>query len=381
MGSSFDKKIKGKHKGPKIDLENVETISLSRRSLSRIQASLFDPLGWWCGHISMGFKLIMREVAQSFSTSEAEFDKPINASLPELHKKAVELIKGVLMLQETTEIERTVIREDEELSKILISVDGSDVGHSAVLHFVLTNKQGQKRTKLVRAANKINVSSTPSNELNAYYLGLQILNQTLMSLVSTMSKKDFEKVDILFVNDSMSTNLQLLGFSHQSNTKRLADKIRREMSNLRHGLKHKMDHANTIKFVWLPSEYLVADINSKAPKSMTQSTLWKEGPEIYIKGDINQFIWGFFQDQQFIKDETFAYWNSSPINMDVRQITMYLTDVNLDQCQEIKNEDLSEGKDNTYTNLLREGEANLWLMEKNWFQNKALRKNFLSVFA
>ena len=130
-----------------------------------------------------------------------------------------------------------------------------------------------------------------------------------MSLVSTMSKEDFEKVEIIFVNDSMSTNLQLLGCSHQPNSKRLVEKIRREMASLRHGLRHKMNHNSSIKFVWLASEYVPADINSKAPKSMIQNKLWKEGPDIYIKAELLHYVWGCFSEQNFIKNEDFAYWN------------------------------------------------------------------------
>ena len=278
----------------------------------------------------------MRKVSQCFGTTEAEFDKPIKDALPEVHNKTIHLIRETIKLQHETELERTIIKKGEDMVRLIVSVDGSDVGHSCVVHFVMKDKAGNLRSRIVRAKNKINVSTTPSNELNAYYLGLEVLNQILMSLVDTMSTFDFQNFDIVFVNDSLSTNLQLLGFSHKANTKRLAEKIRRELSLLKQGLKHKMGYGKPIIFAWLSSEHVPADINSKEPKTFKQTELWKEGPEMYKNEHLLDFVWAYFEEQNFVKEEKFKGLPNAPVNLDVRQVTLYL--VNLDDCQEIEDD-------------------------------------------
>ena len=90
-----------------------------------------------------------------------------------LHNETVRSMRKVLQLKQSRP--RSILKNKDYLSKVIISSDGSTEGSSVVAHLVSTIESGEYNSQIVRAANKSSGASAPGNELASTYMGALLM--------------------------------------------------------------------------------------------------------------------------------------------------------------------------------------------------------------
>ena len=111
---------------------------------------------------------------------------------------------------------------------------------------------------------------------------------------------EMEKIKFYLCLDSMSTALQLIGKPAQKLHLRLTEKIERELDLVDQGFRRDLKLMRKINFLWLPSQHLPADINSKSSDRFTHSPLWLHGPSLFLDQDlIDRHIFATYSEKKF----------------------------------------------------------------------------------
>ena len=140
-----------------------------------------------------------------------------------LHNETVTNRRKVLQLKQSKP--RSILKNKDYLSIVIISSDGSTEGSSVAAHFVSTNESGEYNSQIVRAANKVSGASVPGNELAGTYMGALLMKKLLLM----MPNEELRHVTFYMCMDSKSTAMQLLGYPTKKQHASLKDKVKREM--------------------------------------------------------------------------------------------------------------------------------------------------------
>ena len=87
-------------------------------------------------------------------------------------------------------------------------------------------------------------------------------------------------------------------------------KICRELIQIDNCLNSELKLNKVLKFVWVPSEMLPADVNSKSAKCFTPPDLFLYGPPVFRNDDLVDNIYATFTGK-FEKGKDFKYWNKN----------------------------------------------------------------------
>ena len=134
-----------------------------------------------------------------------------------------------------------------------------------------------------------------------------------------MPCEEFQSIEYSLLTDSLSTALQLIGAPKQCKHARLQEKVIRELNTIELGLNKQLKLDKKIYFMWVSTENMPADINSKSPKTFKQSALWINGPALLLQSTTikNQETWGTFYNSTFSKTDTFLHWNINNVQPQV----------------------------------------------------------------
>ena len=167
-----------------------------------------------------------------FSNTKNEMDTPIETKDPELQKNAISMLHNLIQYYTNFKpLNRPILKTNETITHIYISVDGSLEGYGATAHAVINN-EGTLRTRLIRATNKTSSSTVPGNEMNAIWLGVNLLGQLILALNIIMPCEEFQSIEYSILTDSLSTALQLIGAPKQCKHARLQEKVIRELNTI-----------------------------------------------------------------------------------------------------------------------------------------------------
>jgi len=163
-------------------------------------------------------------------------DTPIETKDPELQQCAISMLHNLIQYYTNFKpLNRPILKTNETITHIYISVDRSLEGYGATAHAVINN-EGILRTRLIRATNKTSLSTVPGNEMNAIWLGVNLLGQLILALNIIMPCEEFQSIEYSLLTDSLSTALQLIGAPKQCKHARLQEKVIRELNTIELGL-------------------------------------------------------------------------------------------------------------------------------------------------
>ena len=307
---NLGKKVRGKHKSDKLSLENVESEKWTRRTTLRLLMSMYDPLGIFCNNFLMNFKTLFSKICKKFP--QTDYDIEIGSRDPELRKELVENTKKLLALNLEPKMDRAFLKTTDKVVEVITSCDGSQEGYSCTIHMIIESKNGEKRSRLIRASNKVQDSTVPITELYAYYLAGTILTQVVTGLQTFLAKEEYSKIEYYVLGDSQSSCLQLAFLEKQGTHLTLVKKAKRVFTSLDKAIKDSVSTHKGIKFGWIKSNQNPADINSKSTQTFEQSELWKHGPKMFLeKGSLSKQVWATFTGGNFNLTQNWPHWNPS----------------------------------------------------------------------
>ena len=123
---------------------------------------MFDPLGLWCQHFSLNFKLYLQKVCKMFAPTE--MDVPISDKSVPLHSEGIQLLRELISYKPV--LPRVLLVGDEYIKRVYIASDGSVEGMSCTSHALTSSGE----VKLLKASNRIGTSTVPTHELHAVYM-------------------------------------------------------------------------------------------------------------------------------------------------------------------------------------------------------------------
>merc|ERR1711954_357878 len=205
------KKRRGKRKKERnVTLSNIDSQKWTRRTLLRLIMSIFDPLGILSNHFIINFKILFSKVCKQCPAGDYNTD--IGSKDITVRNEIIENVKKLLEFK-CSPLKRNFLDEDKNILYLVTSGDWSSVGYGSTIHLISENKSGLKRSRLIRAANKIRDDTAPMNELHSLFLAGKRLLQTVISLNALLPMKIFNKINYYDLSDSQSTFLQLLNKS------------------------------------------------------------------------------------------------------------------------------------------------------------------------
>ena len=283
---------------------------------------------------------------------DKDYDTPIKLHDSQLHSHILSLFRKLLHLDKSQYIDRAILKANEYATTLFIAVDGSATGFGACCHFRITNKHTKAtHTRLIRAAQKFHKDTVPTNELNAIWLGARLLCELILAFSSFMPKQEFESLNYYIVNDSMSTALQFLRAPKSGQQQRLVAKVNRILHAIDRSLNKVEKLEKCIHFMWVDSSNMAADSCSKEQNSFNPTSLWLNGPTIYLQQQWQDNIWSTFIDGKFTKATQFKYWN---------QNTQLTNPINVIMTRNQKIRQIKDLTTTPFITTLRLGKVQLW---------------------
>ena len=272
--------------------------------------SLFDPLGIFCNHFIMNFKTLFSKVCKKFPQSD--YDLEIGSRDIELRNAIVENTKKLIMLDTNPMLSRAILQPNEKVTKVITSCDGSLEGYSSTVHFIIESEIGEKRSRIIRASNKVLDSTVPITELYSYHLAGTILTQVILCLKTFLTPNNFEILEYYILGDSQSTCLQLAFEPKQGTHLTLVKKVKRIYASLEKAMGLESDSKAKLNFGWVKSSLNPADINSKSTQDFNKSTMWINGPTMFLNSDkLQETVWANFRMGKFNLTKDWQHWNPS----------------------------------------------------------------------
>ena len=286
------KKIAGKTIALGLTENPLDMETITRREVTRVNMELFDPTGITIGPFLMSPKVIFRKVC-SIAT-ENELDVPLHTKDIKIAEEAAETLNKLTQISRAQPFPRGILEEGETLEYIIGAKDGSPMGYGATVHFVLNGPNG-RRSRLVRSACKLHISTVPINEALGFPLLTRLLNKILLVIHPMLTHDERRNLKVYLVGDNVPISYTYITESSHTIIKNATLKCKQESRQLT----RKFENLE-IKMIFLKSDQIPADICSKpnnSPVAKVNSDLWRKGPEVYLSIDSMPFFAHFTNDQ------------------------------------------------------------------------------------
>ena len=263
------KKIQGERRGKKVLDQPIKADQISRRTLLSLIMQAFDPLQRTVGPFLMKLKIINRLVCQVMPMESQ--NTPIHEIDSELAVRAADACNQLATIGQANPWPRVLLPTSETLSHVVVAKDGSLSGYAANLYLV-TNE----RSRLVKAANKLHISSSPTNESFGHYLAVKLTEDVLEAVYENLIANGMNKIDIYIAGDNIPMLHALERDSREvsirnstAKTKILGTQIVKKFEGI------------ALHFCYIPGAKNPSDYGSKEienPIAAVDSKLWREGP-------------------------------------------------------------------------------------------------------
>ena len=292
------KKVAGRTVALGLDENPLEIESITRKEVARVLMELYDPQGTTTGPFLMGPKVVFRKVCSI--ASENELDVPIHTKDIKVAEEATETMNKLTQISKAHPFPRGILQEDETLEYIIGAKDGSPVGYGATVHFILNGPKG-RRSRLVRSACKLHVSTVPINEALGFPLLTRLLNEILLVIHAQLTKDERRNLKVFLVGDNVPISYTFITESNQTIIKNATLKCKQESRQLT----RKFEDME-IKILFLRSDQVPADLCSKpntSPVTKVNSKFWREGPPVYLTIEKVPYFAHFTNDQYEVYPE------------------------------------------------------------------------------
>ena len=251
---------KGAHGEKGILLSDLEFSpeQMTKRLVLSILSSLYDPLGIFYSILKMALKALYSQVCLLIpGNTKTSYDLKIISACPELANICSSLCNQLTNLKSINPLQRNAVPHNYEVSYLIVCKDGSGIGHSATIHIVSEDGTGHSApfSRIVRANNRVKIASAPTNESQAYILGLYLVMVQLQATYH-MYKDSVDTLPIYIVGDSQSALLALKGGSRDVHLRSVFSKC----LDLGCEIIDKYDKVD-LRFVWAQARLNVADLN------------------------------------------------------------------------------------------------------------------------
>ena len=288
-------KSRGKSQGEPLKETHIKMEHITRTSLSRITAQLYDV----CGVFIQPY-IFQAKVFLSRACTIASLDQ-INEPLENLDKDfAAEAYKFIMSLKKVWKINplpREIVPSGNTLIGFVASRDGGVPGFGTLIHALHSKDSRNLETSLVAAKSRIARRSVFVHELLSISLSLDLILQVLDSLEFDHSDHKFE---IISIGDSASVAaLFNIGLTIKSILARSqVELIKNAMISI--GVKFPN---SKIRLCWMSGVDNPADTVSKLfpdALSICNSTLYRHGPEMYKSiADITKYTYLTYENEEF----------------------------------------------------------------------------------
>ena len=240
-------------------------------------------------------------------------DVPLESKSIELQNEGIFLLRSLVVYKPV--VPRRLLENSETIRRIYVSTDGSAEGMACTVH-ILTSKNN---VKLIRASNKIGNGTPSTHELSGVYLGAHITLTMIQHLNVICPIEELANIEFFLVTDSLSTGLQLIGSAKSRMHIRLIEKICRELVQIDQCLNTELKLNKVLKFLWVPSEFMPADTNSKPVKTFIAPEVFLVGPPLFKEQDLSSHTYALFAKGKFETGKTFKFWNKNGLSECSRQ--------------------------------------------------------------
>ena len=287
---SLHEKSRGRSHGPLLmDEPDLENCKVNKLHLLRTCQQIYDPIGRCTQIVSIASKILVSKSGQYTDSYTA----PLQSFSKDFHNECIAHLQELKKFQTILPFPRAIIPINYSLVCFQVAHDGSGSGYSAVVHAVskkrsnlssyLPDPPGKQYVSCIALAkSKVSKKTSQANEMSSYLLALLMLLQLVKDSRELQGPGGWP-VQVYLPNDSVAC-------SHFFSKKvKIADVF------FRNCLYKCLDVIQQIvalapnlvlKFKFLKSEQLVADLNSKFSKNciqLTNSAFWREGPAEYCR--------------------------------------------------------------------------------------------------
>ena len=287
---SLHEKVRGRSTGILLeDEQNLDNLKITRLHLIRTCQQQFDPSGKCTQIVNICSKILVSKAAEftnSYTACLADFDK-------DFHKECLQHLLELQKFSGILPFPRAYIPVNYQLKCFKIAHDGSIAGYSGVIHAISEKQLNNSKifpdppgrqfvSRIVGARSKVSKKSSQSNELSAYLLSVLMCLQLVKDTPELQGESGWPIV-IYFPGDSVSS-------SHY-----FSKKVKITETYFRNCFYKILDTIDQIlglapnlilKFQFVKSTDLVADLNSKYKKNfieLTNSQFWRAGPPCYVQ--------------------------------------------------------------------------------------------------
>ena len=273
--SIFPKK-RGNCKGTPLEITDLTINDVTRTSISRVAAQLYDVTGAIIQPYIFGAKVFLSRACTIASLDE--IDTPLAQLDKEFGLEALKFLNGLKEIKNINPHKRAIVPYRSKLKGFIASRDGGVPGFGTLVHAIHEDHNKKLDTTLMGAKSKVSRRSVFIHELLSITLSFDLISQLIDSLEFDHKEKDFE---IISVGDSASVAaLFNLGLTIKSTLARSQiDMIKNTIINI--GL--KFPNAR-IKLCWIPGDKNPADTVSKLfpnPLSICNSPFYRKGPQLF----------------------------------------------------------------------------------------------------
>ena len=277
LNPNIYKKQRGKTKGPGLFEKQIELDQITRTTLSRVTAQLFDLSGCFLAPFVFTSKSYLSMACTIASLKEV--------NLPLFHKDkdfatdCLHFVNNLSSIKDISPFDRVIVPEGGELVGFVASRDGSEAGYGSLVHALYSMPDSDKLGRsLVAAKSKVCRRGPFVNELLSIRQAMDLLLQVLEPLRFDISK---DQLEIINIGDSTACSaffnpgLRITSSLARGTVEDVKDAIL--------SIGSKFENART-RLCWIPGVGNVSDTVSKifdSPITIVNSPFYRKGPKQY----------------------------------------------------------------------------------------------------
>ena len=285
----------GKELGPSVDIEPPIPSQWTKRKALRVAMQKYDPRGLSSAPFEMLVKLTYREICQVMGSNE---DQPIVQVSESLANKVNEAMGILFTINQILPFVRGMAELGDTIITIIVSKDGSLVGFSAAVHVICLKKTGKIYSNIFRCMSKLHIASVPLNEAKGFVLAARMLEDFLPILFIHMTPEEVADLKIIVIGDNIPVQQCFQSPS--------PDTLIRNAMQKATTLFKALSEINNVKVAigFIEGKSNPADIGSKVSKFPIKdgnSSLWRNGPKIYLDfNHLAQEVFCVFQGNKIL---------------------------------------------------------------------------------
>ena len=268
-------KKRGKPCGPPLNEEIAMTIPISKTTMCRAAGQAFSYTQATLLPVTMALRIIFSKVSMlsqdwhyDVSRDDEEFTKEVRRTLVNLSNLPDKILPAP----------RAVLLDGYRVWRILASSDGSSTAAAAVIHIVTINDSGDTRVVNLLARGKIVTTTVPAAELTGTTMAVSMVSE----LFDNVPELHDIPVDVVFSTDSLcvASSMNMRKLFKSVKTRNSAFMVNRKITDL-----VKRFEKIHVRYCHIESQSCAADLATKLvpdPASLTNSSLWREGPPCYL---------------------------------------------------------------------------------------------------